>query len=100
MSINHKEIWRGRIVRMSDQLWDEVKAQANLKGVCAAEFVRLALQEEFDKPEGGITHKDKVVSVYTKSEQKRKKTKSVYTGKYACGCKRGETKLCPKHHRS
>jgi len=95
----YKEIWRGRIVRMSDQLWDEVKTQANLAGVCAAEFVRLVLAEELGKPKDNVIYDGEVIGVYRNST-KNKKTKSVYTGKYACGCKKGETKLCKTHHRA
>lgn len=40
------------------------------------------------------------------SEKKPEKVKmetdgtSDYTPRYACGCKMGDTRLCPKHHRS
>jgi hypothetical protein len=35
-----------------------------------------------------------------KNHLKKNTGLSAVVGKYACGCKRGETKLCPKHHRS
>ena len=120
MSAKYKEQWKPRMIRMPDELWQEVVEQAKLQDICAAEFVRLLLQKELDISDGEVIYRGEVIGVYTRGA---KKSKSVYTsspishptskilytrqsevkvsmpGNYSCGCKRGSTKLCPKHHR-
>lgn len=82
---------------------------------------RSKLSALLEEEEVQITRDGKVIGVYTKGPKKSVIKKSMYiskpedihfTGKaieesmklqsnsnYACGCKRGSTKLCPKHHR-
>jgi len=110
MSAKYKEQWKPRMIRMSDELWQGVMEQAKLQDICAAEFVRLLLQKELDMSDSEVIYKGEVIGVYTKGAKKREFSKNVYAkkntvdkvtmpGNYSCGCKRGSTKLCPKHHR-
>ena len=72
MSAKYEEQWKPRMIRMSDELWQEIKDQAKLKNICAAEFVRLSSQKELGQKEVEILHDGEVIGVYTKSMLRRK----------------------------
>jgi antitoxin (DNA-binding transcriptional repressor) of toxin-antitoxin stability system len=90
---------------------------------------RLNLAQLLNEPSVEITRRGKVIGVYTNTEKNKNvytkiknetpeevpdsriRTKQVeskpvengtsnFVPKYACGCKMGDTRLCPKHHRS